>query len=171
MSNGTAIAHRPQARAYLAGTGASLALTAGAAAILLAVGAFVAFKGLPFGGHAAATPSVPLHARAAAAAAHTGAALAVAPRAVSAAPTGAARAAGGAAGSGSARGGGAGGRSAGVPSGAVGGGAVGSGGGAVTGTPTGTAPTTPTTLISMSLPFLCWSRGLPPVVNGAAAGF
>ena len=47
MTNGTAIAHRP-ARAYLAGAGVSALLIAGTVAAFLALGAFVAFNGLPF---------------------------------------------------------------------------------------------------------------------------
>jgi hypothetical protein len=111
MSNGTAIAQRPQARAYLAGGGLSLVLIAGAVAVFLALGAFVAFNGLPFGGHGDNAGHVTLRAQARAAAANAGAALGGVPGAVAGVPGGAAAGApagpgGGAAGPGGGPGGG-----------------------------------------------------------------
>src|SRR3954451_4149627 len=97
MSNGTAIVHRPQARAYLAGTGVSLLLIIGAVIAFLAVGAYVAFNGLPFGGHRGSADKVSLRTQARAAAANAGAALGGGP--------GAAAGGGGGAAAGASRGG------------------------------------------------------------------
>src|SRR5260221_14510585 len=100
MSNGTAIAQRPQARAYLAGTGLSLVLIGAAVAAFLAVGAYVAFNGLPFGGHGAAADRVSLRSQARAAAANARAALGGPRGAAAAGPGGAGAGGGGGAGGG-----------------------------------------------------------------------
>src|SRR5262245_49303674 len=120
MSNGTAIAQRPQARAYLAGTGLSLVLTGAAVAVFLAVGAYVAFNGLPFGGHGGGADRVSLRSHARAAAANAGAAPGGAGGAAAGGPGRAAAAGGGGAGgrggSGAGGGGGGAGGGAGDPS-------------------------------------------------------
>lgn len=92
-----AIAAPTNFRAYLAGTGATGALVAGALVAFLSVAAFVSFKGLPIGGSGSSSNTVVLSgggapAAAAAAAAPATAAVAAAP---AAAPTGAGLAAAG----------------------------------------------------------------------------
>src|SRR5919197_1587639 len=77
------------ARAYLAGTGVTGALIAGALVVFLSLAAFVAFKGLPFGGSGAETGSANLAASRHGAPEAAAAALAAAPRAVPGAPIGA----------------------------------------------------------------------------------
>jgi hypothetical protein len=74
------------ARAYLAGTGATGALIAGAALVLLSLAAFVAFKGMPFGGSGSSSGSAYVGAEASGPAATAATALAGAPGAVAAAP-------------------------------------------------------------------------------------
>src|SRR5436190_375381 len=107
MSNGTAIAQRPQAKAYLAGTGLSFVLIAGAVAAFLALGAYVAFNGLPFAGSGSGSDRVTLRAaQARAAAANARAALGGAPGAAAARPGGRAGARGAAGGAGGGAGGG-----------------------------------------------------------------
>jgi len=100
---------RANLRAYLAGSGATGALIAGAVVIFLAVGAFVAFSGMPFGGSGGGEGSASLRGQTAGGApASAAAALAGASGAVAASPAGARGAAAG--GSGSATSGSGGGR-------------------------------------------------------------
>ena len=86
-------------RAYLAGAGATGALIAGAATVLLSVATFLGFNGLPFGGSGGQSGNAYLQSGAGAPAA-TAAALSAAPGAVAARPVGGAAAAGGGAGGG-----------------------------------------------------------------------
>jgi hypothetical protein len=88
---------RANLRAYLAGTGATSALIAGAVVVFLAAAGFVAFNGMPFGGSGGAEGNVALEGQTASgASAAAAAALANAPGAVAKAPfAGAARGAGG----------------------------------------------------------------------------
>jgi len=74
------------ARAYLAGTGATGALIAGAAIVLLSLAAIVAFKGMPFGGSGGNAGTAYVGAKATGPAATAAAALAAAPGAVAAVP-------------------------------------------------------------------------------------
>jgi len=74
------------ARAYLAGTGATGALIAGATVVLLSLAAFVAFNGMPFGGSGGSSGSAYVGAKATGPSAAAAAALGAAPGAVAAAP-------------------------------------------------------------------------------------
>src|ERR671937_2944239 len=78
-------------RAYLAGAGATGALIAGAAIVLLSVATFLGFNGLPFGGSGGQSGNAYLQSGAGAPAA-TAAALSAAPGAVAARPVGGAAA-------------------------------------------------------------------------------
>jgi hypothetical protein len=84
-------------RAYLAGAGATGALVAGAAIVLLSVATFLGFNGLPFGGSGGESGNAYLRSAAGVPAA-TAAALGAAPGAVSARPAAGAATGGGAGG-------------------------------------------------------------------------
>jgi hypothetical protein len=74
------------ARAYLAGTGATGALIAGAAIVLLSLAGILAVKGMPFGGSGSNAGSAYVGAKATGPAATAATALAAAPGAVAAVP-------------------------------------------------------------------------------------
>ena len=73
---------RTHLRAYLAGTGATAALTSGALVVFLSVATFVGFKGLPFGGSSHDAGAAYLGSPAGGAPTAAATALAVAPGAV-----------------------------------------------------------------------------------------
>jgi hypothetical protein len=108
-------AHGPRAthlRAYLAGTGATGALVAGALVVFLSLATYVAFNGIPFGGSGGNSDTSYVGVRASGTPAAAAAALGAAPGAVAAAPVpgapigaGGARAGGGGGGAGGGAGG------------------------------------------------------------------
>src|SRR5436190_21500812 len=73
-------------RAYLAGTGVTGSLIAGAAVVFLTLAAFVAFKGVPFSGSGGGLGNAYIGARATGPPEAAARALAAAPRAVAGAP-------------------------------------------------------------------------------------